>query len=56
METERLKGLCERWSVEWRERGSVNRPMILDLNKTPDAHVKLRSEWNGMIPKDYPKE
>jgi hypothetical protein len=25
METERVRGLCERWAVEWRERGSVDR-------------------------------
>jgi hypothetical protein len=52
MEMERVKGLCERWAVEWRERSSVNKPRMLDLNKTPDAHVQLRNEWNGMIPKD----
>jgi hypothetical protein len=52
METERVKGLCERWAVEWRERGSVKRPMVLDLNKPSPGIDKLREEWNGMVPKD----
>lgn len=52
METERLKGLCERWAVDWRERGSVKRPQVIDFTKTPSAHTQLREEWNGMIPKD----
>lgn len=51
VEMERVKGLCERWAVEWRERGSVNKPRVIDLMKTPEAHTQLRNEWNAMKPK-----
>jgi hypothetical protein len=52
MEEERVRGLCERWAVEWRERGSAKRPQVLDLNKGLSSNTQLRKEWNGMIPKD----
>lgn len=52
MEEERVRGLCERWAVEWRERGSMKRPVLFNLNKELPGHTKLREEWNGMIPKD----
>lgn len=32
---ERIRGLCERWGVEWLERGSLNRPKIVKLQGDP---------------------
>jgi hypothetical protein len=41
MEEERVRGLCERWAVEWRDRGSVGRPESVDLFK------KEREKWQN---------
>jgi len=50
MEEERVRGLCERWAVAWRERGSVQRPVVIDFNKSSPGITQLRNEWNGMLP------
>jgi hypothetical protein len=50
MEEERVRGLCERWSVGWRERGSAQRPQVIDFNKSSPGITQLRDEWKGMIP------
>jgi len=42
VEEERVRGLCERWAVEWRERGSVKR------DESGDSFKKLRDDWNNM--------
>jgi len=42
VEEERVRGLCERWAVEWRERGSVKR------DESGDSFKKLREDWNNM--------
>ena len=47
LEMERVKGLCERWAVEWKERGSVNRVQTIDIfSKSPEGIKKLREDWN----------
>ena len=51
METERVKGLCERWAVEWRERGSVKRPQVISFLKTPPAHTQPA----GRVERDDPE-
>lgn len=50
----RVKSLCERYGVEWLERGSQSRPKetIIDLNKPSPGITRLRDEWNGMVPND----
>lgn len=49
MEMDRVKGLCERWGVEWRERGSVAKPKTISFMKT-DNFKQLRHDWNSMEP------
>ena len=39
---ERIKALCERWGVAWRERGSMKRPVKIDFAKGSAGHDKLR--------------
>ena len=48
VETERVKGLCERWAVEWRERGSVERPQVIDVFKTSPGLAEEREKWNAL--------
>ncbi len=66
-EMERVKGLCERWGVQWRERGSLagelaeeerwmKRPVVqtVSFNETPDrGFKKTRKQWysQGNLPK-----
>ena len=45
-EMERVRGLCERWAVEWRERGSVTRP--LDPMSHSEAFTEERQKWKNM--------
>lgn len=47
METERVKGLCERWAVEWRERGSASRSQVIDVFKSSEGINKMREEWKN---------
>lgn len=47
MELERVKGLCERWAVEWKERGSVERPQVLDVLGGPDVFDEKREKWKN---------
>jgi hypothetical protein len=60
IEIERVKGLCERWGVQWRERGSLagnisedeqwmKRPVVkmINFNETPEEFKKARKEWYG---------
>jgi hypothetical protein len=50
VEEERIRGLCERWGVEWKERGSVSRSqdMQIDWSKGSTGLKKLTDEWKGM--------
>lgn len=49
VERERVQGLCERWGVEWKERGSVSRVQQIDIMSSSPAGIrKMRDEWNGM--------
>lgn len=43
----RVKSLCQRYGVEWMERGSIQRPVevIVDLNKPSPGLNKLREDW-----------
>jgi hypothetical protein len=45
----RIKSLCERFGVQWLERGSVARPkeIKINLNEAPDGFKKARNEWYG---------
>ena len=45
---ERVRALCERWGVAWKERGSEKRPVVLDLNKTPEGLKKFHEEYEAM--------
>lgn len=49
MELERVKGLCERWAVEWRERSSLVKPgsTQIDFTKSSPGINKLREEWQN---------
>lgn len=57
-EIERVKGLCERWAVEWREPGTVNRGGVegastqIDFTKSSPGLKKLSDEWRSMEPKE----
>lgn len=67
-EMERVKGLCERWGVEWRERGSLagdvsaeeawmKRPVVqlVSFDETPDrGFKKARKQWYGPAPSPSP--
>jgi hypothetical protein len=48
MELERVQGLCERWAVEWKERGSVERVQVIDVFTSGPETKKLRDEWKNM--------
>jgi hypothetical protein len=58
----RVKGLCERWGVEWRESGSLadsvavveefewmRKPVVkmIEFGKSSEATNELRKAWNG---------
>jgi hypothetical protein len=45
LETERVKGLCERWAVEWKERGSMARPQVIDVFKSSPGLDLQREKW-----------
>jgi hypothetical protein len=49
MEEERVRGLCERWSVEWRERGSVTKAETtqIDFGKSSEGAKAERKAWYG---------
>lgn len=62
VENERVKALCERWGVAWRERGSLGptteveedekwmkRPvvMMVNFNETPEGFKQAREEWKN---------
>ena len=46
----RIKALCERWGVAWKERGSEERPKetVVKFGGPGSASKKLRDEWNSM--------
>jgi hypothetical protein len=48
-ETERVRGLCERWAVEWCERGSVKKAETtqIDLMKSSEGSKQARKAWYG---------
>jgi hypothetical protein len=51
LERDRVKGLCERWAVEWKERGSMKRPAQLVINVMggePGPLDTLSAEWRNM--------
>jgi hypothetical protein len=48
LELERVKGLCERWAVEWKERGSMQRPAVINFMKSSEGITQLRTEWKSM--------
>jgi hypothetical protein len=50
MEKERVQGLCERWGVEWRERGSASRSQEINVFKSSEGINKMRDEWNNTKP------
>ena len=47
MEEERVRGLCERWAVEWKERGSVARSQVIDIFQPSEGLNKKREEWKN---------
>lgn len=47
MEDERVRGLCERWAVEWRERGSASRSQVIDIFKSSDGINEMREKWQN---------
>lgn len=49
-EMDRVRGLCERWAVEWKERGSAKRPQVISVFKPlPGSDLdKLSEEWRNM--------
>jgi hypothetical protein len=49
MEMERVRGLCERWAVEWSERGSKIKALTtqIDFNKSSEGSKQLRKAWYG---------
>lgn len=51
MEKERVQGLCERWAVEWKERGSASRSQNMNIFKTSEGINKMRDEWNNTKPR-----
>ena len=51
MEKERVQGLCERWAVEWKERGSASRSQNMNIFKSSDGINKMRDEWNNTKPR-----
>ena len=46
MEEERVRGLCERWAVDWRDRGSVNRgdPSIEQADSEEEKGFSIEKE------------
>ncbi len=54
LELERIRGLCERWGVEWKESGSQARPQSvqIDFMKSSPGIRKLREEWQESTPKE----
>ena len=48
-ELERVKGLCERWAVDWREHGTLARPGAdqVDFTKSSEGSKELRKAWYG---------
>jgi len=50
-EKERVQGLCERWAVEWKERGSVERVQVVDVFKPSPGIQKMREEWQNTTSK-----
>lgn len=50
-EMDRVRGLCERWAVDWRERGSVPRGAI---NNEPLSGIEqTKFDWQNMKRRDY---
>ena len=47
-EEERIQALCERWAVEWKERGSVKRPVVVSFVKNLESEIKKRDEQAGL--------
>jgi len=47
MEMERIRGLCERWGVEWLEAGSVEREKLPDESELTTKDTKSTKEHEG---------
>jgi hypothetical protein len=47
LELERVKGLCERWAVEWKERGSMTRAAMINVMGSSDGIKKMRDDWHN---------
>lgn len=49
-EMDRVRGLCERWAVEWKERGSAKRPQVISVFKPlPGSDLdEMSQEWRNM--------
>lgn len=50
-EMDRVRGLCERWAVEWKERGSAKRPaqVISVFKPLPGSDLdQMSAEWRNM--------
>lgn len=49
-EMDRVRGLCERWAVEWKERGSMKRPQVISVFKPlPGSDLdQMSAEWRNM--------
>jgi hypothetical protein len=52
LEMERVRGLCERWAVEWKERGSVERvaasnQLVIDPMSHSDGLASEREKWRN---------
>lgn len=49
MEMDRVRGLCERWAVEWKERGSIQRSgqQVIDVMKSSDGINFQREQYRN---------
>jgi len=56
MEEERVRGLCERWAVEWKQRGSVLRSQVIDVFKSSEGLNQMREEWKNTTPPPTPPQ
>lgn len=46
-ENERIRGLCERWGVEWREKNTLPRPQTINFTGSSEAFKEERKKWYG---------
>jgi DNA primase len=55
-EEKRMRSLCTRWGVEYLERGSIKRPMFVNLNDdaTRKSFQEQRDKWNALKEQETP--